>query len=141
MKVPQINYFELDHEATNKKFLGGLTFMNTISIYGVATAVYKAKTPDKKKGHKKYMLLFLAHETMYVSGMTSLEIKKYRYAEGIHCLQCDEFLVSVSRHDYKACSCPNEATIDGGDCYIRSGAMDLTKIKLVRVDMFTRKVV
>lgn len=138
--VPQINYYGFDHEAVNKKFTGGLTFMNTISIEGTPCAVYKSKNPDTSKGHKKYMLLSTIKGTTYVSGMTPQRMMKYRFISGIQCLECDKILVSIGQHDYKTCGCPNDAMIDGGDCYMRSGAMDLNKVKSVKVDLLTRKV-
>jgi hypothetical protein len=141
MKVPQINYYGFNHEGVNKKFTGGLTFMNTISINGTPHAVYKSKAPDKSKGHKKYMLLSVHGDTMYVSGMTPTQIKKYRVATAVHCLECDKLIISTGRHDYVVCGCPNNAIVDGGDCYTRVGAMDLTKIRQPSVDLFTRKVI
>lgn len=62
-----------------------------------------------------------------------LEIEsKVVYSE-ITCLECNESLASYSRHDYKTCSCPNQAMIDGGTDYTRYGAKDLTKVELFTV--------
>lgn len=47
----------------------------------------------------------------------------------IKCLECEEVLVSFTPHDYKTCSCPNQAMVDGGTLYERYGAMDLDKIE------------
>jgi hypothetical protein len=47
----------------------------------------------------------------------------------VTCLECNETIVSYHRHDYKTCSCPNEAMVDGGTAYLRYGAKDLSKIK------------
>lgn len=38
---------------------------------------------------------------------------------GILCLSCGVILVSLHRHDFKACACGNY--IDGGDDYVRCG--------------------
>jgi hypothetical protein len=47
----------------------------------------------------------------------------------VECLQCHELLVSYYGHDYKTCSCPNQAMVDGGNEYARYGAVDMDKIK------------
>ena len=47
----------------------------------------------------------------------------------IKCLECNEVLVSYTPHDYKTCSCPNAAMVDGGTMYERYGATDLDKIE------------
>jgi hypothetical protein len=51
----------------------------------------------------------------------------------VRCLECDELLVSYSRHDYKTCQCPNSAMVDGGTAYGRYGAMDMSKIEKIDV--------
>jgi hypothetical protein len=47
----------------------------------------------------------------------------------VECLECGEMLVSYHVHDYKTCSCPNQAMVDGGTAYLRYGAMNMNKIK------------
>ena len=47
----------------------------------------------------------------------------------VTCQECNETIVSYHRHDYKICSCPNEAMVDGGTDYERYGAKDMNKIK------------
>jgi hypothetical protein len=47
----------------------------------------------------------------------------------ITCDECNETIVSYHRHDYKICSCPNEAMVDGGTDYLRYGAKNMSKIK------------
>jgi hypothetical protein len=44
------------------------------------------------------------------------------------CLDCGEKLVSRHVHDYKTCSCPNEAMVDGGLEYERYGAKNFDRI-------------
>jgi len=51
----------------------------------------------------------------------------------VTCLECKEVLISEYRHDYKTCSCPNEAMIDGGHEYVRYGGKDLSKIEVFTV--------
>ncbi len=51
----------------------------------------------------------------------------------VRCLECNELLVSYSRHDYKTCGCPNGAMVDGGTAYGRYGAKDMSKIEKIDV--------
>ena len=51
----------------------------------------------------------------------------------VTCLECKEVLISEYRHDYKTCSCTNEAMIDGGHEYVRYGGKDLSKIEVFTV--------
>ena len=51
----------------------------------------------------------------------------------VTCQECSETIVSYHRHDYKICSCPNEAMVDGGTEYLRYGAKYMNKIKLFAV--------
>ena len=51
----------------------------------------------------------------------------------VTCQECDETIISYHRHDYKTCSCPNQATVDGGTDYLRYGAKDMSKIKIFAV--------
>ncbi len=46
------------------------------------------------------------------------------------CLSCGEKLISRYNHDFKSCSCENEAFVDGGlNLFSRFGAKDLSKIQ------------
>ena len=51
----------------------------------------------------------------------------------IDCLDCGATIVSYHRHDYKTCGCRNQAIVDGGDSYLRYGAVDMSKIQSVVV--------
>lgn len=50
----------------------------------------------------------------------------------IKCMECGYILVSNHRHDFNSCGCKNEAFVDGGYDYLRAGAKDLSKIKVVK---------
>ena len=53
---------------------------------------------------------------------------------GILCKKCNAILVSMYRHHFVQCNCPNRAFMDGGqDIYYRGGAMDLADINAVQV--------
>lgn len=137
MKIPQVNYYSLNHKEVNKRFDGELTFMNTISIEGTAWAIYKAKNPNKKKGHKKYMGLAVSQDTMLVTGFTPKEMSEYRNGIVAMCTDCNEILQSCSHHHYVTCSC-DKAMIDGGDVYVRSSANPQTKI--LKADLLECKI-
>ncbi len=51
----------------------------------------------------------------------------------VKCLECNETIVSRTRHDYQLCGCPNEAMTDGGLDYARHGAKDLNKIEPILI--------
>lgn len=53
------------------------------------------------------------------------------------CLDCGTLLRSYHVYHYVTCSCPNEATNDGGDSYGRYGAMDLARIVAGRLNLTT----
>lgn len=39
------------------------------------------------------------------------------------CPECGEVLESKYRHDFVQCHCTNRAFVDGGDAYMRAGAL------------------
>lgn len=47
----------------------------------------------------------------------------------IKCLECNTVLESKYRHDFSSCSCPNQASTDGGLVYQRISARDLSKVE------------
>ena len=51
----------------------------------------------------------------------------------VKCHECEETIVSYSRHDYKTCGCPNGAMVDGGLDYARYGAKTLKKITSINI--------
>lgn len=61
------------------------------------------------------------------------DLNKQLVHNSVQCLQCNEVLVSYHRHDYKICSCPNEAMVDGGTAYLRYGAKNMNMIKIFAV--------
>lgn len=145
MKLRKRNYNGFIHEAVSKKLSGDLTYINDfcLDIKGVGyttCSVYRAAKPDKSKGHKEFVVLFFAGRQMYVTGRSRYELNKERKHSGIHCTACGTVMVSLNRHDYQTCGCPNEAMIDGGKDYQRFGAADMAKIQAVTVDLLTDKI-
>ncbi len=61
-----------------------------------------------------------------------MEHKQIVY-NSVTCQECNETIVSYHRHDYKTCSCPNQAMVDGGTAYLRYGAKNMSKIKIFAV--------
>lgn len=52
---------------------------------------------------------------------------------GVECLFCGWIGISRSRHDFRMCHCENQAFVDGGVDYLRSGAAKLDMIRYVTV--------
>lgn len=146
MKLKKRNYNGFNHEVVAKKFDGDVTYVNDfcLDIQGVGytpCSVYRAANPDKSKGHKEFMVLFFTpNGQMYVSGRTRRELNKERKLTGLACMECGEVMVSIHRHDYNMCSCPNQAFADGGRDYFRAGAKSLAKTQTVVVDLLTDKI-
>jgi hypothetical protein len=46
------------------------------------------------------------------------------------CLECGTKIVSRHQHDYRTCGCANNAYIDGGQVYVRYGAIDTDSVIL-----------
>lgn len=44
------------------------------------------------------------------------------------CLECGAVLRSVSRHDFHQCGCSNMLHVDGGEEYIKRGAMNYSLV-------------
>lgn len=141
-KVKQVSWYSFKHDEVAKRFGGDLTFCAEFCVNGEYSpvAVYKAKSPDKSKGHKKYMLLQLQNDSGLVRGMTQKEINKWRYQEAIHCLNCNTILYSINRHHYHGCGCEKEVTIDGGKDYTKVGYQEGSLYKMVILDLLTGKV-
>lgn len=148
MKIKKLDYLGLDHTAVAKKFEGDLKFVNYMNLnlttgQNKVCAVYKAASPNRKKGHKTYMAIYQVNDPvlftkkLYVIGRDPEELIEDRYHKGILCLVCNTVVISLSRHDYVTCDCSNKAMADGGRDYLRSGGRSLDKIEQVEVDLLT----
>jgi hypothetical protein len=145
MKVKKVRWYGFKHEEVAKQFEGGLSFCAELCVNGEYSpvAVYKVKNPNKAKGHKRYMLLQLGFHSeveAIVRGMNPSEMKKWRYQEAVHCLNCDTVLYSINRHHYHGCGCEKEVTIDGGKDYTKIGYQEDSLYKVVTLDLLTGKV-
>lgn len=140
-KIKREVWYGFDHAKVAEKFEGGLTFCAEFCVRGEykPVAVYKAKKPNTKKGHKKYMLLQIQDGRGLVRRMSAQEMAKERYQEAIICLECNTLLYSMNRHDFHGCGCSNDTKVDGGKDYLRYLGKDLGKIKLVTLDLITGK--
>lgn len=47
----------------------------------------------------------------------------------VFCKACGKTIMSMHRHDYVLCGCPNETMADGGTDYIRCGGKDMTLVE------------
>lgn len=151
MKIKNPRWYSIDPEKAEKYFEGDLTYIGefsvSLNVLGYYPCmVFKDAKPNRKKNHKDYLILYKitspldAAPRYMISGKSINEIEKCRYQAGVHCLECDTVVYSVSRHDLHYCGCPNEAMVDGGKYYLRCGAKDINKIKLVKIDLLEQKV-
>ncbi len=141
MTVDSNNYLGLDHEAVNKKFTGGLTYLSTFCVLGEyrPSAVYKVAKPDKKAGHKPYLLLTINVDGSFVRGMTFAQLKPYIKQDAVRCMICNQVVYSAMRHQMKSCAC-QAVSIDGGKNYTKVSYKDHTKYELLTLDLLTLKV-
>jgi hypothetical protein len=140
-KVLKNNWYGFDHKMVAKKFEGQLSFVNDFCVHGEyrPVAVYKAKKPNRSKGHKDFLLLQLEGEMAWVRGLDKKEMQEFRYQNAIHCLECDSIVYSVMRHDMAYCIC-GKVSIDGGKDYTKIGTSTGASYEGVILDLLTDKV-
>lgn len=133
------NWYGFDEKAVNKKFTGNLTFINSFTINDeyMPVSVFKCAYPDKKKGHKKYVLIQTTDSGGLIRGMSAQDMRTEKYRAAIHCLNCDDVVFSAMRHDYSSCTC-GATFADGGKDYFKYGST--TNSKIVRVNLLTGKI-
>lgn len=142
MKLKRVNWYGFKHKKVSEMLSGDLTFCNSFCVNDeyAPVAVYKAKNPDRSKGHKDYVLLQADGRRGMIRGMDKDEIEKHRYQLGIHCHTCDEVVFSVMRHDMRYCKC-GKAFADGGKDYLRTGGDSISKTSTVKIDLIASKVI
>ena len=133
------NWYGFNHKAVNKRFEGGLTYINDFCVNDEyrPVAVYKVDNPNREKGHKDYILLQTDDQTLLIRGMDKEEIEKYRYQKAIKCTNCNDVIYSVMRHDYRSCEC-GAVTIDGGRDYVKIG-FDEIPFLTGKIDLLTNE--
>lgn len=137
------NFYGFRHDVIDERFKGSLTYCNDITVHGeyMPVSIYHAAQPDYTKGHKRYMLLQIRAEGGgIVRGMTEAEIEPFRKVTAAHCLKCNTVFYSTYRHDYTKCGCKNETFVDGGSDYLRWGAKDMTKVRIVTLDILNDEI-
>lgn len=138
--IKECNFYGLKHDEVAKRFEGDLSYVGDMCLEtGQTVAVYKAASPNKFKGHKKFMLLQIRTSGGgIVGGMDLKDIKKHSVHQAVLCTECNTVLYSVHRHHYHTCDCPNETFVDGGKDYLRAGAMSMEKVKTGTYDVLTK---
>lgn len=135
------NWYGFNHNEVNKKFDGGLTFLNSFCIYDEydPVTVYKVKNPNKAKGHKKYLLLYLDSfiNKLVIRGMSPYQMNKEKYRSAALCLKCNDLIFSANRHNMCSCSCYN-ISVDGGKDYF-SISYQTPLYRTLTVDLLTGK--
>jgi hypothetical protein len=114
------SYYGFKTENVDKKFEGGLTYCNTFCLKGsyYPYAVYSVANPNREKGHKDYLLLWVSLGIVLVGGIDKDEMEKWRYQNGVECLKCGDVLYSVYCHDFHTCKC-GKVAVDGGRDYLK----------------------
>ena len=120
--IRHINYFGFNHILVNKQFGGDLTYLGDICHAKDRNpyALYRAKNPDRSKGHKEFVLLWVHGSAGAISGMELAEVKKHVKHAAVQCTACGDVIYSVHHHDYHSCSC-GMTSIDGGRDYVKTG--------------------
>lgn len=140
MKVKERNYFGFNHEKVNEKFTGGLTYIGDIALSsGYAVALYHVDSPDRAKGHKRYVTLSYNNGLLYIGGLTPQKAKKEAIHDAVLCTECNTVLYSVHRHDYHICDCENKTMVDGGKEYLRCGGNSIDKVVAGKYNVLTKK--
>jgi len=85
-------------------------------------SVFHNAKPNRKKGHKDYLLIYSRYDPRadksqwFLAGMDSKEMEEERYQDALHCLKCDDVVYSLYQHDCHPCKC-GACEIDGGKLY------------------------
>lgn len=139
VKLYLVPYWGFNHEAVAKQFGGDLSFVNEFCVNEeyMPVAVYRAAKPDRKKGHKKYMLLQMQGKQGLVRGMSAKEMETWRYQDGLLCLDCNTVIYSTMRHDMHSCEC-GEISVDGGREYLRC-SYGHGRSKMVKIDLLENR--
>lgn len=144
VKLKKVNWLGIDHEAVEKHFEGKPRFVNYMNVgYNgdLVVAVYHTDNPNRKKGHREFVLLWMNPDgVLMVSGMELEEIEKHAIVTGSLCLDCNKALYSLNRHDFHSCGCKNDMFVDGGKDYLRAGAKKLARTRHVTINLLTDKI-
>lgn len=92
----------------------------------------ESETTDKQTAEKirDYMIQIGTWEKVSepVHVPKNPEVSEQIVYNAVKCEECKEIIQSYHGHDYKTCSCDNQAMVDGGLNYARYGAVDMGKI-------------
>lgn len=139
MKIKKEEYYGFNHESIKEFFEGSPEFVNEfdIPIRGyLPWAVYFCPKPNRKKGHKDYVMFKVHNGRNVVTGMDKDEIEPYRWRNALYCQKCDTLIFSFYRHNMVWCTCEDIA-IDGGCDYTKVSVKTDAKIKHARIDLLT----
>ena len=145
MKIKHTDYWGFDHAVVAKQFDDNPQFINYMPLKDKAGndfvgAVYFVAKPNRKLGHKTYLILLQQGRQVFITGMTKPEMKKLAVVNGILCKCCQSVLYSIHRHHFNECECPNRAFADGGRDYLRYGAYELKDTLQVTINLLTNEV-
>lgn len=141
------NWYGFNHEVVRERFEGDLTYVCELPLtlktgrgeIRLPASLYKAANPNRDKGHKEYMALFRNGDGLMVTGRELPELSKDRYVYGMRCLECDDVIFSMTRHDFTRCSC-GACFVDGGTDYFRAGAKSFERTSKAWIDLMTGEI-
>lgn len=142
MKLIRPKYYKnyLKYRKVPFYFEGSLKYVADFHCGGYVEApcaVWHNSNPDREKGHKDYLLIFVHGGVLYVSGKDAHDMHTYLNRNAIHCLNCDEVVYSMHRHDFRPCSCGG-VSIDGGSDYTKIGYSPESIYEVGKVNLKTR---
>lgn len=139
LNIKERKYYNFDLERLNSLLEGDLSYVGTFNVEDRVCEVFKAKKPNKKKGHRKYVLIYKENDSFMITGVTPYQMKKHRTQAAVECLNCNVVLYSLHRHDYHLCGCDNEVFVDGGRDYLRAGYKNKSQFRTLVIDLITKK--
>jgi hypothetical protein len=123
MNIIRPNPNALDHKAVAKQFGMKLEYIGFFPVgkekHG--KAVYKVL--DAKDEKEFFVLDLNFHDNKVTKHLTTRSaIVPFAKLNAIHCLNCQDVLYSIDRHDFRGCSCKSQKKqvfIDGGKDYCK----------------------
>jgi len=141
MKLVKPNVTGLNREKICEMLEGDVSFLNEFCVNGeyLPVAVFHSSNPDISKGHKEFILVQQDQDQLMIRGMDKKTILPFSSQSALHCLECDDVIYSVYRHDMRSCSCKAYA-IDGGKDYTKVSYLENTKMEMCFVDLLTDQI-
>jgi hypothetical protein len=142
MKLVKPNLTGLNHDKLCEVLEGDVSFLNEFCVNGeyLPVAVFHSSNPDISKGHKEFILVRRdEYDKAIIRGMDKKTILPFSLQSALHCLECDDVIYSVYRHDMRSCSCKAHA-IDGGKDYTKVSYTENKKMEMCQINLLTDEI-